>query len=70
LPNARLKLGREVKIPKGLLVQESPMPQPKQKVTSRKTKQPGKRAGAKVEPEEEEGEEGEAPALPRVMGPR
>jgi hypothetical protein len=69
MPNARLKLGREVKIPKGLVVQESPMPQPKQKVTSRKAKQPGKRAGAKVEPEEEEGE-GEAPALPRVMGPR
>jgi hypothetical protein len=68
--DAKLKLGREVKIPKGLVVQESPLPEPKQKVSSRKGKRPAKRAAAKAGAEEEEEEGVEAPALPPVMGPR
>ncbi|MGH7899164.1 MAG: hypothetical protein ACREQQ_14510 [Candidatus Binatia bacterium] len=69
--NARLKLGREVKIPKGLVVQEQPIPEPKRKLATRRSKplqkrsDPGAGAG-----EEEEPEDGEAPALPPVMGPR
>jgi hypothetical protein len=66
VPNELLSNGREVKIPSQLVVRQDPMPAPKKKRSPRV-------AGPGKAPEQSPGEtpeEGSAPTLPPVIGPK
>ena len=73
VPNARLKIGREVKIPTEIVVRQDPLPQPKPKRTTPKTAREEAKPSAGLEGSaapHEAPESAEAPALPAVIGPR
>ena len=73
VPNARLKIGREVKIPTEIVVRQDPLPEPKPKRTTPKTAREEAKPSAEVEAPaapQEAPEPAEAPALPPVIGPR
>ena len=71
VPNARLKIGREVKIPTEIVVRQDPLPGPKPKrsTTARGEAKPSAEVEAPTAPQEAP-EPAEAPALPPVIGPR
>ncbi len=71
VPNARLKIGREVKIPTEIVVRQDPLPEPKPKraTTARREAKPSAEVEAPTAPQEAP-EPAEAPALPPVIGPR
>lgn len=73
VPNARLKIGREVKIPTEIVVRQDPLPEPKPKpkrtTTARGDAKPSAEVEAPTAPQEAP-EPAEVPALPPVIGPR
>jgi LysM domain-containing protein len=73
VPNTRLKIGREVKIPNEIVVRQDPLPEPKPKRTTPKKARGEAKPSAEVQAPaapQEAPEPAEAPALPSVIGPR
>jgi hypothetical protein len=66
VPNELLSIGREVKVPSQLVVRQDPMPAPKKK----RTPKIGARGKAGEQSPGEAPEDGSAPALPPLIGPK
>lgn len=67
VPNAVLKVGREIKIPTDLLKRQDPLPEPKKRAAR---KPPAAKILRETPPQSPAEPEEEAPPLPPVIGPR